>query len=124
MFRIFGKLGLIFKIFVVLFFVGLLYALQVYSPLFKQYTAQVMNTSTEMVAGVKTVNTESGKDTVPDLPEKIQKDVYNSIDAAKQQGLDTKMSDVFGIVGRGKKILEDVRNAQVGITDYMKSFAK
>jgi hypothetical protein len=124
MFSRMGKMMLLLKIVVLVCFFGILYLLGVYSPLLQKYTAKVMNKSTEVVAGAHIVDTEKLNGKVPPLPEKIKTDINNSVETAKETGLDITVRDIFTTFGRIGKIVQDVRNLQDVANEKMAELAK
>ncbi len=109
-----------------LIFLGIVfYLLTVYSPFIKNIVGFVMNTSSSVVLGEKIVpakETDSGK--MPPFKERVKADVVQSLDSAKETGLQLRIGDIVNSVGRLKKVADDARNVGDWLKDSVKKAAE
>ena len=131
-----GKTKFIFRFFILGIFFGILYLLNVYSPIIKSYVGNIMNKSTATVAGVKTGSIAStpiksgstSAKAIPPLPEKIKTDISNSINNVKKNSMNIKIKDILGAFARLGNVVKDVEHigekARNMTNDQLKKAAK
>jgi len=131
-----GKAKLIFRFFILGIFFGILYLLNAYSPIIKNFTGNIMNKTTSAVAGVKTgtiasTPIKSGSTSakaIPPLPEKIKTDISNSINNVKKNSMNIKIKDILGAFARLGNVVKDVEHigekARNMTNDQLKKAAK
>lgn len=108
-----GKKQLIINFLILAFLFIVVYVVTQNATLIRQ----IFKKPQELVAGAQ-IKDPQGKD---DLPKKLREDASSQLKAMKEGALDLTLGQVVTFVGKGGKVLEDVKNLQQTINEYITS---